>query len=127
MNNALAGLLAAVPLSFLGIGYMLWKGSGLVQVLLSDSTEAKIMSEQGWFYLMLGSFALAPFVFGILAGLVFGWVGDTLAYRLLALGLAVLFSLLALLSRLPMVPAKVAMNFLVALNFGLLVPLLAAG
>lgn len=127
MNNILAGLLAAVPLSALGIGYMLWKGSTLVQVLQSDSTEAGNMSAGSWFYLMLGSFALAPFVFGILAGLVFSWIGDPLVYRLLALGMAVVFSVLAVLSRTPMVPAKVAMNFLVALDFGLLVPLLAAG
>lgn len=126
MNYIQAGLLAAVPLSALGIGYMFWRGSALVQVLMSDSGEAGAMSEQRWFYMMLASLALAPFVFGILAGLVFGWVGDPYIYRLLALGLAILFSVLALLSSTPMLTTKIAMNYLVALSFGLLVPYLTA-
>jgi uncharacterized membrane protein YraQ (UPF0718 family) len=126
MNNILAGLLAAVPLSALGIGYMVWRGRSLAQVLTSTSSEADAMSEQTWFYLMLGSFALAPFVFGVLAGLVYSWIGDLLVYRLLALGLAGLFSVLAVLSRTPLVAEKIGMSFSVALVFGLLVPFLAA-
>lgn len=126
MNNIQAGLLAAMPLSALGIGYMYWKGSALAQVLMSDSSEAGALSEKSWFTMMLVSLALAPFVFGILAGLVFGWVGDPLLYRLLALGSATLFSFLAVLSRTPKLATKVAMNYLVALVFGLLVPYLVA-
>lgn len=124
MNNIQAGLLAAVPVSALGILYMLWRGKAMVEMVLSGSTDAEAMSDQAWFYLMLGALALAPFVFGLLSALVYGWVGNQRSFRLLALGLAVLFSVLALTSKTPMRVDKIVMNFVVALDFGLLVPYL---
>jgi len=105
---------------------MLVGGRKLVQTLKSANTDENSMTDKQWFYLMLGSLALAPFVFGVIAGLVYGWVGDPMIYLGLALGLAVLFSLLALVSRTPMRWTKIVMNFCVALDFGLLLPLLAS-
>ena len=126
MNNILAGVLAALPLSVLGVIYMLVGGRNLVQALKSADTGESDMTDQQWFYLMLGSLALAPFIFGVIAGLVYGWVDDPLIFLGLALGLAALFSLLAWVSRTPMRLTKIIMNFLVALDFGILLPLLAS-
>lgn len=124
MSNIQAGLLAAVPLSALGFVYMLFRGKALIALVSSNSGEAG-MSDQQWFYLMLGSMAFAPFVLGVLAGFVYGWVGSPFVYRLVTLGLGILLSILAIISRTPMALDKIAMNLMVALDFGLLVPLLS--
>jgi len=125
MNSIQAGLLAALPLSALGIAYMFWKGKELVNLVQTGSADTDAMTDQQWFYLMLGSLALAPFFFGMIAGLVYAKIGSPAVFLALALGLAVLFSILAVISRTPATGAKVAMNFLVAVDLGLLIPLLA--
>jgi hypothetical protein len=124
MSNIQAGLLAAVPLAAMGVAYMLVRGKALIALINADATEAT-MSEQAWFYLLLGTMALAPFLLGLLAGLVYGWIGNPFVYRLVALGFGVLFSILAVVSRTPMALDKIGMNLLVALDFGFLVPLLS--
>ena len=124
MTSIQAGLLSAVPLAALAVAYMLLRGRALVALINAGSTEAS-MSDQAWFYLMLGTMAIAPFVLGLVAGLVYGWVGSPFVYRLLVLGLGVVFSVLALITRTPMAFDKIVMNLLVALDFGLLLPLLA--
>jgi hypothetical protein len=124
MNWILVGLLAAIPLSLCGIIYMLLRGRSLVAMLKSGS-ETDAMTDQQWYYLMLGTLALAPFLFGMMASLVYSWIGKPLVYLGVAVGLAVLFSIIALRSNTPARTEKTVMNFMVALDYGLLIPFLS--
>jgi len=126
MNPVRAGLMAAIPLAVIGIGYMLWRGHSLVEMVKAGNQEPSGMTDQQWYMLMLGTLALAPFVFGVLAGLVYRWIGSPGIFLTLAVGLAILFTLLAWIGHTPGPLLKTVMNFLVALDFGLLIPFLAA-
>ena len=53
---------------------------------------------------------------------VYGWLPSRTAYLGLALGLATLMTIGAIAGRAPMMGAKIGMNYLVALVFGLLLP-----
>ena len=126
MNPFRAGLIAAIPLAVIGVVYMLWRGQSLVEMIKAGSQEPSGMTDRQWFYLMLGALAVMPFFFGVLAGLVYRWIGSPANFLALAGGLAVLFTGLAWVSHTPVPFFKTAMNFLVALDFGLLIPYMAA-
>ena len=79
------------------------------------------------FWMFLGTLALAPLAFGALGSLVYGGVGSPRWFLILGAGLAVLFSVLAAVSRTPMIGLKIVMNFAVGIVLGILVPLLNKG
>ena len=120
-----AGLLAAIPLALIGIGFVLWRGQSLVEMIKESGQESSGMTDRQWYFLMLAALALMPFVFGVLAGLVYRWIGSPAIYLAVAGGLAVLFTILAWTSHTPGPALKTVMNLLVALDFGLLIPFLA--
>jgi hypothetical protein len=124
MSKITAGLVAAVPLAVVAFIYMLVKGHDLVQLVKSSNTYPNTMTDQQWYYVMLVSLALIPFVFGAVAGLTYGWIGKPMNYLILTVGIAVFLSILAVISKTPMLFTKIVMNFLVALDFGELIPLL---
>lgn len=126
MNPIRAGLLAAIPLALIGIVFMLLRGQSLVDMIKAGSDESAGMTDRQWFYLMLGALVVMPFIFGVLAGMVYRWVGGQAIFLGLATGLAVLLTILAWTSHTPGPALKTVMNFLVALDFGLLIPLLTA-
>jgi hypothetical protein len=126
MNPILAGLLAAIPLAVIGIVYMLWRGQSLVEMVKAGSQESSGMTDRQWFSLILGALAVMPFAFGALAGLVYRWIGNPVIFLALAGGLAFLFTVLAWVSHTPGPFLKTVMNFLVALDFGLLIPYMVA-
>jgi hypothetical protein len=66
----------------------------------------------------------ASLLFGALAGVIYTLIGDPLRFTLLALGAALLFSLLAVLSKTPLTGDKIFWNLAVGLVLGLLVPLI---
>jgi uncharacterized membrane protein YoaK (UPF0700 family) len=103
---------------------MLVKGHDLVHLVKSSNTDPNTKTDQQWYYVMLVSLALIPFVFGAVAELTYGWIGKPMNYLILAVGIAVFLSILAVISKTPMLFIKIVMNFLVALDFGVLIPLL---
>ena len=125
MNKIVAGLLAAIPLSTAGVIYMLVQGRKVAAELMADDTSG--MTSDQWYLIFLVSFALAPFAFGALSGVVCGLVGSPQLFLGIALGLAVLFSIAAVATRTPMLVFKLVANFAVALILGILVPLLSTG
>jgi ABC-type Mn2+/Zn2+ transport system permease subunit len=125
MNPILAGILAAIPLSLLGMFLMLRRGRDLVKVLQADSQEADSLTATQWYWLMYSTLGLAPLLFGILAGIVFNWLDNQFIYLAIALGAAALFTILAWSRQTPLRGEKTVMNWLVALDFGLLLPLLS--
>lgn len=125
MNRFLAALLAALPLSILGAGYMLISSRKSVASLRTADPDLSHLTEVQLYCLFLAAFAIAPFVFGLISALIFGWLDSIWLYRGLALGLALLMTVAAVVQRTPMLGIKVVANFAVALAFGWLLPLLA--
>ncbi len=83
------------------------------------------MSAQATTWLLFGSMLFMGPLLGLLAALVYGWLPSRTACLGLALGLATVMSIAAIASRTPMMGAKIALNDIVALTFGLLLPRLA--
>lgn len=125
MNRFLVALLVALPLSILGAGYMLISGHKAVASLMVVDPDLSHMTEGQLYYLFFAAFSLAPFVFGLISALVWGWLDSIWLFRGLALGLAVVMTVAAIAQRTPMLGIKVVANFGVALAFGWLLPLLA--
>jgi len=76
MNHLSAGLLAGIPLALVFIVYMGVRGKNLVIFFKGlDGTGADI-PDRGWFVVILIAFLAASFLFGIVAGLVYGWLPD---------------------------------------------------
>lgn len=124
MKPLLAGLVAGIPLSVVLVLYMLARGRVMAGVLAAEG-DFGALGETQLFALFLGAFALLGLGFGLAAGLVYSWLGSRLSFTALALGLALLLSLLALVSRTPLPWDKVFWNFAVAAILGVLIPLLA--
>ena len=87
--------------------------------------EGTGMSAQAATWMVFGSVLFMGPLLGLLAALVFGWLPSRTAYLGLALGLATLMSIAAIASRTPMMGAKIVLNYVVALTFGLLLPRMA--
>ncbi len=125
MNSFVAGLVSAVPLSVAGVAVMLIWGGPFVAALKAGGMDVDPMTDDQMRLLFLGTFALAPLMFGAVSAQVLNWVKDPSTFRLIVFGLAVLMSVLALVLRTPMALPKIAANLAVALAFGLLLPVLA--
>jgi len=125
MSRFAAGLVAAVPLSVLGIIYVLIRGRALVEMVMADDPDT--LTEGQWKLIFGITLAMAPFAFGLLSALVYGAIGSSQTFMGIAAGAAVLASVLAILTRTPMTWDKVGMNAAVGLVFGLLIPVLSRG
>jgi hypothetical protein len=124
-NRFVAGAVAGVAISGIGLVYALVRKDQMLAMFMQPDQERAGMSAQAATWMLFGSMLfMGPFL-GLLAALVYGWLPSRTAYLGLALGLATLMSIGAIASRTPMVGAKIALNYIVALTFGLLLPRLA--
>jgi hypothetical protein len=73
-------------------------------------------------WILVAMFGGGALLWGLGAGFIYGWVGSPSTFRLLAGGAAVVLSVLALISRTPLIPDKIFMNFAVAISYGFLLP-----
>lgn len=126
MNNFVAGLLSGLVLAFVFVGYMLARGRSLVTFFKEPDENFARLSDKTLFSIVLACFLGAALLFGLLSGLVYSWVGSGPYFSGLAIGLAILLSILALVSKQPLIPDKIFWNFAVGGVLGLLTPLLAA-
>ncbi len=124
-NKFLAGLLAGVILALVFVLYYLVRGRVFVAMLKGNSPEMAGMSDKAMYFMFLGAFAFMAILFGVAASVVYRFVGAPVKFLGLALGLAVVASILAIVSRTPMPVDKIFMNFAVGGILGWLVPLLA--
>lgn len=125
MRTIAVGLLAALPLAGVFLLYLLVRGDAFVAMLGADSGEMAAVSNTT-LKLMVGTgFVMASLLFGVMASVMYRWLGSPLPFAALALGAAVALSLLAVISKTPMPADKVAMNLAVALVLGALVPMLS--
>ena len=83
------------------------------------------MSDKTFYILLLSMFILMGLVFGVLAGIVYNLVGSNVIFMAIAFGFALLFSILAVVSKTPMKGDKVFWSFSISIIFGILVPLFA--
>lgn len=127
MNNLVAGLIAALPLSVVGTTYALIGEQRLSKVFQTNSPEMAEMPQGATRLMLLAMFGLGPLVLGFVAGLVYPVVDAPQLYLGLALSLAALMSIAALITRTPLMVDKIGMNFVVAATLGLLIPRLIGG
>ncbi len=96
-----SGLIAAIPVSVLGIGYTLWRGDVLVKLIMEDTADPNSLTHAQLYYLFLAAVGLMPFVFGVLAGAVYSWVNNPIIFLVIAIGSAVVLTILAWRSKTP--------------------------
>jgi hypothetical protein len=108
------------------IVYILVRGRALAAALQQQEESIAKTPKKTLMILIYASFIGASLLFGAISGLVYGWLGMP-AFRYAALGAAVALSLLALVSRTPLVLDKIIWNVAVGVALGFLVPLLAGG
>ena len=125
MKPILAGLLSGLVLDLAFILYLLVRGRILVAFFCEQDESISRMPEKDLFAIILGGFVLAGLAFGAISGWVYALIGSPAYFIGLAFGLAILFSILALVSKQPLIPDKIAWNLAVGGLLGLLVPLLA--
>jgi len=124
MSPALAGFTVGIPLArVLGV-YAVQRGKALVVFFQGTEKSLANIPEKAFYYLIVACFVGAAFLFGVVSGLVYSWVG-TPAYYYLAFGLAVALSLLALVIKTPLKGDKIFWNLVIGCLLGFLVPILA--
>jgi hypothetical protein len=106
--------------------YFLLRGKAFVTALQAADTSMASSSPKTLFWSFLGAFILAAFLLAFIAGFVYSKIGAPLPFLGLAFGLALAASILAVVSKTPLIPDKVGANFMVAGVLGVLIPFLAA-
>ena len=124
MNAILAGLTAGIILAVVFVIHALIRRTSLVRDLQASDDSIASMSEQTLFYLLLGGLVAASLLFGVIAGLVYGWLGVPVYYYI-AFGAAILLSIIAVVTKTPMLQDKIFWNLAVGVILGLLVPFMA--
>lgn len=124
MNPITGGLVAAVPLAVFFSIYLRVRGNALV--IFFQELDERIDNVPGrtLYFLISTGFIGAAFLFGAFAGLVHSWLGMPV-FRYTALGAAALLSLLALISKTPLLIDKITWNVAVGVILGMLVPFFA--
>jgi len=126
MNNRfVAGVVAGLAISAVGRIYSLVRKDKMVGLFMQGGEGEPAMSASAASWMLFGSMLFMGSFRGMLAALVYGWLPSRTAYLGLALGLATLMSIGVIVGRTPMMGAKIVMNYLVAIVFGVLLPRLA--
>ncbi len=122
MSTLAAGLMAAIPLAVILVVYTLIRGKALVALFREQEASQSAISEKAFFWILLGGFVLFASILGAISGLVYARLGVP-TFRYLAFGMAVLLSLIAVISKTPMAVDKVIWNLAAGGILGWLVPI----
>ena len=125
-NRFLVGVIAGIPISLLCLGYVAARRDRVVAVF-TEGGGSEGLSRAAASALAFGAAACIGPGLGLLAAFVYGWLPSEGAYVALALGLATLFSVVAVASRTPLVVEKVVLNYTVAIVLGVVAPRLVIG
>jgi hypothetical protein len=112
-------------ISAIGLVFAFVRREPMGTIFMQPNRDGVAMSRQVAARLLFGSVLFMGPLLGLLAALVYGWLPSRTTDLGLALGLATLMSIAAVASRTPMMGPKIALNYIVALPFGLLLPGLA--
>lgn len=121
-NKLLAGMLAGLLLAGVFVIYYLIRGKAFVASMKATSPEMANTSDTALYFMFLGAFIFAALLLGVLSVVVYGLVGTSTRFRLLAAGLAVVASILAAVTHTPMPVDKIFMNLAVAGMLGGIIP-----
>ncbi|MBN2388692.1 MAG: hypothetical protein JXB85_16870 [Anaerolineales bacterium] len=125
MSNISSGLLAAVPLAVVFTIHALVRNKALVAFFRGTGPEASTAPSLTIFLIILACLVAVAFLFGLVAGLIHGRMGLP-SFRALAFGAALAFTLLAVITRTPLLGDKIFWNLAVGGLLGWLVPVFAA-
>ena len=125
-NHLLAGLVAAIPISLLCLGYVAVRRDEVVQ-LLADGDASDSLPSGAATVLAFTVAAVAGPVLGMAAAVVHGWLPSEAAYVALAVALATLMSVMAVATRTPLMIEKIILNVAVLIALGFVAPRLMAG
>ena len=126
-KDMFVGMQAGIILAGVLVVYMLIRGKQLVTEFKGLDESSTRLSDNTLFWLFMGVFILMGLVFGVLAGVVFSLLDSQVAFTLIACGLGLLFSVVAIASKTPLMVDKVSWNLMVGLVLGITVPMLAGG
>lgn len=122
MNPLLAGILSGSILGLVFLGHLIFRHRAVAQIFQADAQEqTSVSGQQIALYLALGFLGTALF-FGAAAGFVYQALNDPGLYQGIAYSAAVLFSVIALISKTPLPIDKVFWNLAVGGILGTLVP-----
>ncbi|MBE0690636.1 MAG: hypothetical protein IH587_11005 [Anaerolineae bacterium] len=124
-SKALSGLVASTPLAVILALYATLRGKELSARLTSTDAFATLSNEQATAVIAVGM-VVGSLLLGVAAGLVYGRVESRQLFPVVALGLALLLSLVAVLTQTTLLPDKILGNFATAFVLGCFIPLLAA-
>lgn len=124
MNRFVAGLVSSLPLSLIALIVMLIWGRQIIAAMQSGEAEPG-MSDRQLYWLILAGMVLYPFVFGLISALVYGWAGSPVRFRQIAIGLALVMTIAAVVSRTPFMAPKIIANLAVAGVYGWMLPALS--
>jgi hypothetical protein len=124
-NRFVVGVVAGLVISAIGLVFAFVRREQMGTIFMQPNRDGVAMSRQVATWLLFGSMLFMGPLLGLLAALVYGWLPSGTTYFGLALGLATLMSIAAVASRTPNMGPKIALNYIVALTFGLLLPGLA--
>jgi hypothetical protein len=119
-NRYLAGLAAGIPISLVCLAYALLRRDAVVEAFTSGG-GGTMSTGTATALAIAAAVCIGPGL-GLAAAVVYGLIGAQQQYALLAFGLATLMSVAALVSRTPLMIEKIALNYVVALTLGLLMP-----
>ena len=125
MNGIGSGFLAGIVLGFIFSVYVLVRWQTLKGFFSAQDEAIENLGERRLLYVLMHGFGGASLLLGLIAGLVFNWLGAPVFYYL-AFGGALLLSALALISRTELAADKIFWNVAVGGILGLLVPLIAS-
>ena len=123
MDPILAGIVTSVPLMLVGAGYGWVKGKSFVAGLKAANPD-KVYSNRRIVYLFLVLFVLPTFFLGVLSGGVYGFLGKPMQFLALEILLATIVSPWTARRDSPIVRWRIFFNYLSAVTFGVVIPLL---
>jgi hypothetical protein len=126
-KDIFVGMQAGIILAGVLVVYMLIRGKQLVIEFKGLDETFSRLSDKTLFWLFMGVFTLMALVFGILAGVVFSLLDSQATFTLIACGLGLLFSVVAIASKTPLMVDKVSWNLMVGFVLGFTMPMLVGG
>ena len=126
-KDIFVGMQAGIILALVLVVYMLIRGKQLVTEFKGLDETFASLSDKTLFWLFMGIFILMSLVFGALSGVIFSLLDSQSVFTLIAFGLGLLFSVVAIASKTPLMVDKVSWNLMVGFVLGITVPMLAGG
>jgi hypothetical protein len=125
-NRLLAAVIACIPVSMLCLGYVVARRDRVARAFVEADRSASLSPGAAEALAFLIAASIGPGL-GVAAAVAWGLLPSEGAYVVLAAALAAVLSVVALVSRTPLMVEKVVLNCAVAIALCVVAPRLAAG